>query len=212
MSSKFLMYNRPDDESFYRPQIFHYKYNTCIEKPRLLERYDPDTFKSLSSLMQSTKNLPVTKYNLPPINKTEPALKVAKSQSIICPQWLKFDKVVLKFKGYFNEHITVQLGKHLGELYFSLVRIDGDVFQRGDAGIGGKVGALLIGKCFYDGTVARLGDIIEQSVLTTDRKGFCEIGFHDIVWFQNLTNIVIFSKKTPAPRPHGAAPAFRRCG
>ena len=106
MSSKFLMYNRPDDESFYRPQIFHYKYNTCIEKPRLLERYDPDTFKSLSSLMQSTKNLPVTKYNLPPINKTEPALKVAKSQSIICPQWLKFDKVVLKFKGYFNEHVT----------------------------------------------------------------------------------------------------------
>ena len=106
MSSKFLMYNRPDDESFYRPQIFHYKYNTCIEKPRLLERYDPDTFKSLSSLMQSTKNLPVTKYNLPPINKTEPALKVAKSQSIICPQWLKFDKIVLKFKGYFNEHVT----------------------------------------------------------------------------------------------------------
>jgi len=106
MSSKLLMYNRPDDDSFYRPQIFHYKYNTCIEKPRLLERYDPDTFKSLSSLMQSTNNLPVTRYNLPPIQKTEPTLKVAKSQAIICPQWLKFDKIVLKFRGYFDEHVT----------------------------------------------------------------------------------------------------------
>ena len=107
MSTKFQMYNRPDDTNYNRPQIFHYKYNTCIEKPLLLERYDPDTFKSLQSLYQSHNNLPVTKKNyLTPISKTEPTLKVAKSQSIICPQWLKFDKVVLKFRGYFDEHVT----------------------------------------------------------------------------------------------------------
>jgi hypothetical protein len=48
------MFNPPDEDEkiVFRPQLFHYKYRTCIEKPRSLERYDPDTLKSLSNLMQ----------------------------------------------------------------------------------------------------------------------------------------------------------------
>ena len=62
MSNNIKLFNRQDEneKNLYRPQIFHYKYNTCIEKSRSLEKYDPDTLKSLSNLMKSSKS--VTMY------------------------------------------------------------------------------------------------------------------------------------------------------
>ena len=105
MSTNIRMFNPPDEDEkiVFRPQLFHYKYRTCIEKPRSLERYDPDTLKSLSNLMQSTKS--VTRLKLPE-KKEEIKPKLIQSQSLICPQWLKYDKVCLRFKGYFDEHVN----------------------------------------------------------------------------------------------------------
>ena len=36
MSNNIKLFNRQDEneKNLYRPQIFHYKYNTCIEKSR----------------------------------------------------------------------------------------------------------------------------------------------------------------------------------
>ena len=110
----------------YKPQIFKYKYNTCLEKPRLLERYDQDTMNSLNTLIKSanfnsfgksSETIPIanSRYsnnlnnnisnNNPIRNKRyQPLIKSASEISL--PQWLKFDKNVLRFKGYFNEHVT----------------------------------------------------------------------------------------------------------
>jgi hypothetical protein len=110
----------------YKPQIFKYKYNACLEKPRLLERYDQDTMNSLNTLIKSAnfnsfgknnETIPIENMrysnnlnnninnNNPKRNKRyQPLIKSASEISI--PQWLKFDKNVLRFKGYFNEHVT----------------------------------------------------------------------------------------------------------
>ena len=106
MSNNIKLFNPPneDEKNLYRPQIFHYKYNTCIEKPRSLEKYDPDTLKSLSNLMKSTKSVTRFKFQSPPpILKPSPS--VVQSQQI-CPQWLKYDKICLRFSGYFDEHVS----------------------------------------------------------------------------------------------------------
>ena len=107
-----------EEKMLYRPQILRYKYNTCLEKSRLNDSYDPDTTKSLQSLIKST-SLDLSKNNFenrkesqryqnPDYFQTEPSLSsgVSKSQQIVLPQWLKFDKKVLKFNGYFKEHVT----------------------------------------------------------------------------------------------------------
>ena len=43
-----------EEKMLYRPQLLRYKYNTCLEKSRLNDSYDPDTMKSLQSLIKST--------------------------------------------------------------------------------------------------------------------------------------------------------------
>jgi len=127
----------------YRPQIFKFKYNTCLEKPRLLEKYDKDTMNSLNNLIKSSNFNSVIKINNPDrvpnsrysnifddtknnndtinnintiksnnnitntinVNRRfQPLIKSASEISL--PQWLKFDKNVLRFKGYFQEHVT----------------------------------------------------------------------------------------------------------
>lgn len=113
----------------YRPQIFKFKYNTCLEKPRLLETYDKDTMNSINTLIKSanfdsfSKNqqfqtIENSRYNnifnnningtidnnLSRNRRYQPLIKSASEISI--PQWLKFDKNVLRFKGFFNEHVT----------------------------------------------------------------------------------------------------------
>ena len=111
----------------YRPQLFKIKYNTCIEKPRYEEKYDKDTIKSLNTLMQSANFNSVTKnnqlerhensrysnnFNLnnntnSTSNQNKRYQSLIKSASeVSLPQWRKFDKNVLRFKGYFQEHVT----------------------------------------------------------------------------------------------------------
>ena len=97
----------------YRPQLFKVKYNTCIEKPRFSEKYDKDTINSLSALMRSSNINPAQNENSRYFNNNntlnqnrryQPLLKSASQISL--PQWRKFDKNVLRFKGYFKEHVT----------------------------------------------------------------------------------------------------------
>ena len=106
----------------YRPQLFKIKYNTCLEKPR----YDKDTINSLNTLIKSANFNSVTKNNqierrensrysnnnynnnnFNTLNQNRRYQSLIKSASeVSLPQWRKFDKNVLRFKGYFQEHVT----------------------------------------------------------------------------------------------------------
>jgi hypothetical protein len=118
----------------YRPQLLKYQYDTCIEKPRFLEKYDRDTFNSLHNLIKSSdfnsigspggarkvENLRYSNncndnsnnnnfnniYSPMNNNKRKFPLLTKSASQINIPQWSKFDKNVLRFKGYFQEHIT----------------------------------------------------------------------------------------------------------
>ena len=106
-----------DERFLYRPQIFRYRYKTCIEKPyNGNDSYDPDTMNSIKNLIKSTsigltknrfENMKEsTRYQSPPYQPRINQIKVNQSQQNLLPQWLKFDKNVLKFTGYFVEHVT----------------------------------------------------------------------------------------------------------
>ena len=98
----------------YRPQLLKYKYKTCIEKPILTDTYDPDTMNSLKSLMKTTsmnlshqkKNQSLSRYT--ERFKTSQNIKsqIAQDNKNLLPQWIKYDKNVLRFEGYFDEHVT----------------------------------------------------------------------------------------------------------
>ena len=109
-----------EERILYRPQIWRYKYKSCLERPYLgKDSFDPDTMNSLQNLIKSTsidlsqkrfenkkestryQNIENDQYNLPK-NK----IRLVQSQQNLMPQWLKFDKNVLKFTGYFIEHVT----------------------------------------------------------------------------------------------------------
>ena len=106
-----------DERLLYRPQIWRYKYKTCLEKPyNLKDSYDPHTMNSLQNLMKSTSfelsqkrfenRKESTRYQSPPYEPPVNTIRVNQSQQNLLPQWLKFDKNVLKFVGYFVEHVT----------------------------------------------------------------------------------------------------------
>ena len=107
-----------DERMLYRPKIWRYKYKSCLEKPlNLKDSYDPDTVNSLKNLIKSTsfelsqKRFENRKDSMRYQSQTpayEPKKKInlAQSQQNLLPQWLKFDKNVLKFVGYFVEHVT----------------------------------------------------------------------------------------------------------
>ena len=106
-----------DERMLYRPQIWRYKYKSCLEKPlNLKDSYDPDTVNSLKNLIKSTSfelsqnrfenRKESTRYQSPPYESSNTKIRVNQSQQNLMPQWLKFDKNVLKFTGYFVEHVT----------------------------------------------------------------------------------------------------------
>jgi len=47
-----------------------------------------------------------TRYQNPPYEPSTTKVRVTQSQQNLMPQWLKYDKNVLKFTGYFVEHVT----------------------------------------------------------------------------------------------------------
>jgi len=129
-----------------KDQVFHFKTNTCIEKPKfnnikfnnetqneikeIRENYYNPKIKEPTSFGQSlakTKNISQSVNSLSSINgfgKTTNSniidtshpryfcsnnLRTSfinESYPTILPQWIKNDKIVLKFNGYFNEHIV----------------------------------------------------------------------------------------------------------
>ena len=111
----------------YRPQLFKLKYNTCLEKPNFIEKYDKDTMNSINNLIKSANFNSVTinnqlersensrylnnlNFNINTnntLNQNRRYQSLIKSASeVSLPQWRKFDKNVLRFKGYFKEHVT----------------------------------------------------------------------------------------------------------
>ena len=96
----------------YRPQLLKYKYKTCLEKPRFTDEYDPDTMNSLKALMQSTSFRPVVTKNTLRLEDSKDNRRlntdagISQSQEVLMPQWLKYDKNVLRFDGFFDEHVT----------------------------------------------------------------------------------------------------------
>ena len=102
------------DSMLYRPQLLKYKYKTCIEKPVLTDTYDPDTMNSLKALMKTTsinlsqkRNETLSRYK-ERFDTTQSAMKsqISKENKNLLPQWIKYDKNVLRFEGYFDEHVT----------------------------------------------------------------------------------------------------------
>ena len=96
-----------EEKMLYRPQLLRYKYNTCLEKPRITtDSYDPDTMNSLKALMKSTslelsrKNYENSKNNLRYLQtdtlQNNNSFNSPISKSVQIPQWLKYDKNVLK--------------------------------------------------------------------------------------------------------------------
>ena len=99
------------EEMLYRPQLLYNKYKTCLEKARLTDTYDPDTMNSLKKLMLSTNiNMDPKKsfYETSKINRVDSSSTLGKDKEKenLLPQWLKYDKNVLRFEGYFDEHVT----------------------------------------------------------------------------------------------------------
>ena len=100
------------EQILYRPQLLKYKYKTCLEKPRFTDEYDPDTMNSLKALMQSTSFRPVVTKNTLRLEDSKDNRRlntdagISQSQEVLMPQWLKYDKNVLRFDGFFDEHVT----------------------------------------------------------------------------------------------------------
>ena len=103
------------ESMLYRPQLLKYKYKTCIEKPVLTDTYDPDTMNSLKSLMKTTslnmnlsrqKNPSYTRYQEHFETSNNIKSQIPSDNKNLLPQWIKYDKNVLRFEGYFDEHVT----------------------------------------------------------------------------------------------------------
>ena len=94
------VFSDPMNTKHNKEQIFTYKTKTCIEKPRYLEPIDEYTLNSLRGLTSSVDSgtTKAKQTSMPEILKEE--------SPRVLPQWMKYDKRVLRFDGYFNEHIV----------------------------------------------------------------------------------------------------------
>lgn len=107
-------------EDFKRDQIFKFSNNTCLEKPKFTNiRFNKDTQniiesvnkryyepnpKPFKSLDRSNQLSISTKINH--INPLSLSQSINNSYPKVLPQWIKYDKQVLKFSAYFNEHVV----------------------------------------------------------------------------------------------------------
>jgi hypothetical protein len=97
-------FNDPYKQSYNKNQILHLKTNTCLgkihninlEKSNINEQIDPFSISGLSTLTSAVTSERL-KHRDTPFNQSYPR---------ILPQWIKFDKNVLKFTGYFVEHVV----------------------------------------------------------------------------------------------------------
>ena len=86
----------PYKTSYNKDQLCVVSQNTCVEKPYNLEKIDPFTISSLKTFTSSFTSDRL-KSRETPYNQSFPRR---------LPQWIKYDKNVLKFKGYFVEHVV----------------------------------------------------------------------------------------------------------
>ena len=89
-------FSDPYKTSYNKDQLFVLSQNTCVEKPYNLEKIDPFTINSLKTFTSSFTSDRL-KSRETPYNQSYPRR---------LPQWIKYDKNVLKFKGYFVEHVV----------------------------------------------------------------------------------------------------------
>ena len=101
------------EEMLYRPQLLKYQYKTNLVKTKLTDTYDPDTMNSLKKFMLETNIEMDPKKSSSRYQNimTEPMSTMGKSAAQeesknLLPQWIKYDKNVLRFEGYFDEHVT----------------------------------------------------------------------------------------------------------
>lgn len=94
------VFSDPMNTQHKKEQIFTYTSKTCIEKPRYLEPIDEFTLKSLKGLTQSAEIVPKVEEPVPRSSSLNEAFPR------VLPQWMKYDKRVLRFEGYFNEHVN----------------------------------------------------------------------------------------------------------
>jgi hypothetical protein len=95
----FLVGHRFEDPyktNFHKNQAWVVSQNTCIEKPMNLEKPDK-AFMSTLSIPTSTVTSDRLKCRETLTNESFPKT---------LPQWIKYDKRVLKFMGYFVEHVV----------------------------------------------------------------------------------------------------------
>lgn len=94
-------------------QIFELKQKTCTEKNFDLPQQKLDTEKEIKDVEQSLKSFPTNKqfttttdrfFNPDKLNLRMNQTFYNESYPRILPQWIKHDKEVLKFYGYFNDH------------------------------------------------------------------------------------------------------------
>ena len=89
-------FSDPYKTSYNKDQLFVLSQNTCVEKPYNLEKIVPSTINSLKTFTSSFTSDRL-KSRETPYNQSYPRR---------LPQWIKYDKNVLKFKGYFVEHVV----------------------------------------------------------------------------------------------------------
>eukprot|EP00340_Litonotus_pictus_P006922 CAMPEP_0170517442 /NCGR_PEP_ID=MMETSP0209-20121228/3435_1 /TAXON_ID=665100 ORGANISM="Litonotus pictus, Strain P1" /NCGR_SAMPLE_ID=MMETSP0209 /ASSEMBLY_ACC=CAM_ASM_000301 /LENGTH=645 /DNA_ID=CAMNT_0010802693 /DNA_START=50 /DNA_END=1987 /DNA_ORIENTATION=+ len=110
--------------SYHKDPVFNFVTKTCIEKPKFTNiKFNKETkdelsslketllkpsFKSSSSFAESFNKM-AKSSNLNDINRRNMELRQSmtnESYPRILPQWIKYDKQVLKFNAYFQEHIN----------------------------------------------------------------------------------------------------------
>ena len=109
------VFSDPLKTKFSKDQLLLYKQNTCIEKFKDLEPIDPYSLNSMKGLGLQTVTIPVYGKGFSPY-RTAPGFhpnnsftKQPRLDSYprMVPQWMKYDKKVLRFYGYFQVYFII---------------------------------------------------------------------------------------------------------
>ena len=109
-----LSFNNPNKDQFNKFQVFENKNATCLEKTFDLPEHKENIQKEIREVEDSLKGFSErgfrttsnTFFNPSNLNLREHMTHYNESYPRILPQWIKHDKNVLKFYGYFNEHVV----------------------------------------------------------------------------------------------------------
>ena len=97
-------FSDPFKSSFEKNQLFHMKHSIGLEKP-IYSKFDSSINPSKFASVTSVSILNNEMVKLKTLNNNNNS-KLNESYPRMLPQWIKYDKNVLKFDAYFNEHIV----------------------------------------------------------------------------------------------------------